>query len=150
MSYDLIVMDSPPESQTTSDWPADFAPGPVGTRTDLVARIREYFPDSTFDDPSWGALVGGDGNWTVEFGMGDDELVESIGLHLRGEVDAALEPLAALLRHLGLRAIDPETDSYFDPDTTRAAAQAFVQYRDTAVTSPAPATPERKRWWRRG
>jgi hypothetical protein len=45
-------------------------PGPLGTRAELISRIRELLPETDFSDPSWGILD--EPGFSIEFNMGEE------------------------------------------------------------------------------
>ena len=132
MSWDLFVMDLPPDAVTMDDIPKDFVGAPLGSRSDLVRRIVEVVPEADFSDPSWGLIDGPD--FSIEVNMGRDEQVESFAFHVRGG-DLAIGVIAEILQHLGLRAVDPqsETSSLFTPASARDSLAAWRAYRDSAI-----------------
>ena len=75
-----------------------------------------------FSDPSWGVLEGD--AFSVEISMGRDEIVEGIGLHVRG-ADAAAGVVGNVIAHLGLRAVDCSTGDFFDPATALDSLRAW-------------------------
>jgi hypothetical protein len=132
MSWDLFVMDLPLDATTIDDIPKDFVGAPLGSRSDLVARITDVVPEADFSDPSWGLIDGPD--FSIEINMGRDEQVESFAFHVRGG-DLAIGVVAEILDNLGLRAVDPqsETGALFTPASARESLGAWRAYRDAAL-----------------
>jgi hypothetical protein len=135
MSWDIFVEDIPPSVKSLDELPDDFKPRPLGTRADIIARIREVVPSADFTDPSWGKIVGPD--FSIEVSLGDLEQVSDFAFHVRGGDPAAIV-VADILRHLGYRAFDPSSPSgIFDLDG--GSANSFRQwrnYRDSIVGKP--------------
>jgi hypothetical protein len=123
VSWDISILDLPAEAHSVSDIPYDLAPSPLGQRAALTAKILEVAPQADFSDPTWGELTTPD--FTIEFNMGREALVDCLMLHVRGG-DSAVQFVAALLQHLGLRAIDCSRGDFFEPS---AAAQSFTAWR---------------------
>jgi len=62
----------PLDVKSVSDIPHDFRPNPLGSRAEVITRIREIFPQADFSDPSWGLFdVAG---FSIEFNMGRKEI----------------------------------------------------------------------------
>jgi len=108
MSWDLFVQDIPSDVQSVDDLPEDYAPKPLGRRSDLITRIREVVPNADFTRPEWGVIDGP--GYSIEVNMGEEEVVESFAFHVRG-ADAAADAVASILNHLGLRAMDPASST---------------------------------------
>jgi hypothetical protein len=85
MSWDIFVQDLPPEAQKLTDIPADFRPQPLGSRAEVVAKIKAIVPQANFADPSWGIIDGGD--FSIEVNMGEEDPVTGFAFHVRGGDD---------------------------------------------------------------
>ena len=112
MSWDIFIQQFPANARTVAEIPDTFTAAPIGSRSDLIAKIRAALPDADFTDPAWGVLNGDD--YSIEFGLGDDDPLYGITLHVRGS-DAVLPKVTRVLEVLGLRAIDSWTGEFFDP-----------------------------------
>jgi hypothetical protein len=110
VSFDVFVQDLPPDARTVADIPGDFAPRPIGRRSDIVAGILRVAPYADFADPTWGQIVWP--GFSIEVNMGPDEVLDSFAFHVRGGQEALLI-VADILRELRLRAIVPGTESGF-------------------------------------
>ena len=108
MSWDIFVQDLPKGVRRVQEIPEDFVPQPLGTRGELVRRIHEIAPEVDFDDRGWGQLDG-DG-YAIEISLGENEVVESVALHVRGD-KRAVYMVQHVLHELQLRALDPSSDS---------------------------------------
>lgn len=53
MSWDLFVMNLPPEIKSSKDIPRDFNPSPIGPRSEIIAKISALYPECDFSDPTW-------------------------------------------------------------------------------------------------
>jgi len=131
MSWDIFVQDLPPNVRTIRDIPDHFTPAPLGARSALIQGIRAIAPSADFTDPAWGRFD--TPTFSVEFNLGDDELVRSFTLHVRGDDAAAF--VADLLAQLGYRALDPQSDSgLFEPGrVVEASMRRWREYRDRVV-----------------
>jgi hypothetical protein len=125
MSWDIFVQDLPKNASTIEEIPDDFAPRPIGKRSQIIDKIREVVPAADFSEPSWGRIRGD--NWSIEVNMGKDEECSGFCFHVRGS-EAAAGVVAAILEELKLRALDPAHESGFftvGPD----AVEAFRKWR---------------------
>lgn len=129
MSYDVFVQDLPPEARSADEIPDDFVPGPIGTRTQVLAAIQEVAPAADASRPDWILIDGPD--FALEVALGEEEELTEFAFHARGGADA-LAVIAAILTRLGLRALDPQAEGgLFAPGPDAAAAFArWRAYRD--------------------
>ena len=132
MSWDIFVQDIPPNIRTVADIPDTFQPHPLCERAELIRRIKEFAPAVDFADPSWGALEAP--TFSVEFNLGDQEVVQSFALHVRG-ADAAAGFVAELLTHLGFRAFDPQSESglFEAGKVAEASLRRWREYRNRVI-----------------
>lgn len=131
MSWDIYVQDLPQDIQRIDDIPEDFEPKNIGKRSDIIARIKEAAPNADFKDTSWGEIEGP--GFSIEIGMGDDEDLECFAFHVRGGEEAA-GVVADILGHLGLRALDTESETgLFDSDKAAESMAKWRQYRDQII-----------------
>jgi hypothetical protein len=125
MSWDIFVQDIPASAQSPADIPDDFKPRPLGKRAHIIARIQEVVPTADFKDPTWGKIDGPD--FSIEVNMGDEEKVQSFAFHVRGG-DLAAFVVADILKHLGFRAFDPNSETGIF-DCGRDAAKGLRRWR---------------------
>ncbi|HEV8657190.1 MAG TPA: hypothetical protein VGS96_01065 [Thermoanaerobaculia bacterium] len=123
MSWDIFIQQFPDGARRVTDIPDTFTAGPIGRRDEVISKIREAVPQTDFSDPAWGVLRG-DG-YTIEFGLGDEDVLYGITLHVRGS-DEVLPHITRVLNTLGLRAIDSWTGEFFDPVV---AAHSLARWR---------------------
>lgn len=131
MSWDLIVMRVPPGLKRIEDLPSDFQPETIGTREEVISRIKEAVPTANFSDPNWGVID--DAGCSIEVSLGSQDSISSFSLHVH-EGDASIHAIARILGHLRLQAIDCQTSALFDAGP--AAMESFRQwksYRDRVI-----------------
>ena len=92
MSWDLFVRELPPGVRSVAEIPDDFRPAPLGTRAELIERIRVHVPAGSFADPAWGVLEAPE--FSIEFNMGEEGQLSAFALHVRGG-DVAASPKAS-------------------------------------------------------
>jgi hypothetical protein len=56
MSWDIFVMNIPPEYTRLKDVPKNIVLEPLGSRSELIGKISKIYPECNFSDPSWGIL----------------------------------------------------------------------------------------------
>lgn len=138
MSWDLFVMELPDGVQSVQDIPRDYQPAVIGTRSELVQKIREIISTADFNDPSWGHIDGE--TYSIEVNIGKADMVRSFALHVRGG-DQAVEAIAKLLDHLGLKAIVGGDGSIFTPENAVESFRRWRAYRDQVVGSASKRSP---------
>ncbi len=132
MSWDILVLDLPADAETVEAIPADFAPRPLGPRSDIIAAIRSVAPCADFTDPAWGHIDAP--TFSIEVNLGHDEVVSSFALHVRGG-DEAIACVAAILDTLGVRAIDTSSGDFFNREAAVESVKRWRRYRDQVIDS---------------
>ncbi len=130
MSWDIFVADYPRSARTVKDIPDDYVPSPIGTRTNIIARIKEVVPSADFSDPSWGRIRSD--TFSIEVNLGDDEELMSFAFHVRGG-EEAVPVIADILDRLNLRALESGSGGFFERHTAAAGFQQWRGYRDRVV-----------------
>jgi hypothetical protein len=132
MSWDIFVQDIPPDATSISDIPDDFEPRPIGPRSRILDAIKAVAPLADLSNPEW-IVIDGEG-FSIEGDLGQEEEVESFAFHVRGG-DLAAYVIADILSRLGLRAIDPQSDSGLFTSGADAAEgmRRWRAYRDRVV-----------------
>ena len=130
MSWDISIQDIPKDVASVAEIPDTFEPAPLGSRSDLIERIRVVAPSADFTDPSWGELVTPE--FTIEFNMGRDEVCDGIMLHVRGG-GAASDFVASVLHALDLRAFDCSAGDLFDGRDASVSFARWQEYRDRVL-----------------
>lgn len=114
-------------AKTLDDTPDDFQPQPIGRRSTIIEQIQAVEPSANFTDQSWGTIE--NDQFSIEFNMGEDEVLGSFALHVRGN-ELAIPCIGNILKHLGLRAADGSNGEFFDNDTATEKMQAWMEFRD--------------------
>jgi hypothetical protein len=132
MSWVIFVQDLPRDARTVDDIPDDFTPLPVGQRSDVIKAIQEIVTDADFTDRSCGKIEG-DG-YSIEVNLGDEELLDSFAFHVHGGARAP-QVIAAILKRLGVRALDPGSESgFFEAGAlSQESLEKWQSYRDKVV-----------------
>jgi hypothetical protein len=122
MSWNVYAQDFGPY-KTFEEIPEDFRPGPIGKRSEIIEKIMAIVPFAEFSDPEW--LVIDADEFSIEINMSDEEVLDAITFHIRGDEEAG-QCVAAILKSLGLRAHDSGTDDFFNMD---APDEGFSKWR---------------------
>ena len=111
MNWDLFVSNCPADAKIANDLPHDFVAKPMGSRHEIIAKIREIVPMAVFPDKSWGKIEGP--NINIEIRLGEEEIVTDFAFRVHGS-EASGGCVADILRHLKLRAVDSGSGEFFD------------------------------------
>ena len=138
MSWDILIINSDkPVDFENGDWP-DFH-----SRQSVMGKIQQTFPESNWDDPSWGLLK--NDKAVLEFNIGESEEPDNhFMLHVRGGQDPTGE-IARLCHQHGWLAFDISAGHYIDntkPDTE--SFKNWESYRDHVVSEKT----NKKPWWK--
>lgn len=129
MSWDIVVQDLPEQAQTIAEIPDDFAPQPIGKRSDIIEKILEVVPFADFSDPSWGTIDGP--NFSIEVNINARELVYSFAFHIRAGGNIGAVIVTDILENLNLRALDPQSQSgFFERENAVKSLGQWREYRD--------------------
>ena len=137
MSWDILIQDFP-DVRSVDDIPDDFAPEPLGPRSEIIARVTTALPAADFTDPAWGLVEGA--GWSIELNLGSDDLCQSVMLHVRGGGDA-VPAVATVIDSLGARGIDMQTSEFFDVAAAQASFAEWQAYRDQVLDENPPSDP---------
>jgi hypothetical protein len=132
MSWDIFVQDLPEGIRCVAEIPDDFAPRDVIVkRSDVVRVLSEVAPQADFADPEW-IRISGPG-YSIELSLANREELDGFAFFVRGS-DEAAKVVAGVLRPLGLRAIDPSSETgLFDFDHAKQPLARWRRYRDQIV-----------------
>lgn len=144
MSWDIFIQQLPAAISSVRDIPDDFEPDPLGTRAEVIARIRSHRREFAPDADGFALVETEHGSIEIDIGAADH--VQSVMLSARGGSDV-VPVVSAIVGAFGGRALDPSSETGLFDET--AAARSFATwkgYRDTALAEPAP---KPRPWWRR-
>ncbi|MFB6365856.1 hypothetical protein ACFCP7_17620 [Paenibacillus elgii] len=122
MSWDVLIMkekydfDSPEENQP------DIAP--LGKRDEIIEKLTQCIPNLDYRDEAWGIL--NDEGFSIEFNTGDEEIVDSIMLYIRGG-GTVMDTLQLVCETLDAYALDTSNNTYIDfkqPDQAQETRQS--------------------------
>jgi len=129
MSWDLFVQDWG-NANTLDEIPDDFVPQSIGSRADIIDRIKEIEPIIDFSDPSLGFLE--NEYFSIEFSMGDNEELDSFVIHARGS-ELAAGCIANILSGLKLKAADGSTLNFFNTEQAINELKKWIDYKNNTL-----------------
>ena len=138
MSWDILVMNSDkPVDFDNGDWPH------FKSRQAVIESIKQTFPESKWEDPSWGVLR--NGKAIIEFNLGSkEEMDNTFMLHVRGGNDPTGEIVRLCKRH-GWVAYDTSGEQFIDnKERADESFKEWGKYRDQVVSR----TTGKKPWWK--
>ncbi|MEW2417485.1 hypothetical protein AB0953_27705 [Streptomyces sp. NPDC046866] len=127
MSWDVLLLRLPDGVTSLREVPADYTPGPLGRRHEILAAVPQALPEVDLSDSEWGELHGL--TWSIELNIGSEDPVDSLMLHIRGSGDDVLTPVLRLAQALQCKALDCAGGDLITPGQT-AGWHAFQQFRD--------------------
>jgi len=133
MSWDVMIIRVPESIQTLEDLNEHPDPNPLlplCTRDEFQAKASSGFPGTDWSDPSWGIWAGEEGS--VEFNVGDDEIVDNAMLHVRA-ADAVVARIIALIGQEGWKAIDTTAGEFLAAPDDTAGIAGWRAYRDAVI-----------------
>jgi hypothetical protein len=131
MSWDVFAQDLPAGARTVDDIPADFVPGSIGTRSEIIRQIKDVVPFADFSNPAWGNIEGE--GFSIAVSTSDDEEVECVAFFVRGN-DRAAGIISEILTRLNLRARDSGTGDFFNHVQASEGLKHWRQYRDAMIS----------------
>lgn len=114
MNWEIFIQDLPAVAKA-NDIPADFRPRPIGEREVIARHIKQALPMAQRQDTNWFFAKAPGIDLSIELHMEDQANVRYIVVRSHGGEQDAVS-VAALLRTLGLRAMDTATGELFDGD----------------------------------
>jgi hypothetical protein len=126
MSWDIFVQDLPAGISSVADIPDSFKPGPIGQRSEIMAKLSALYPESNFTDPSWGTLeLPG---CSIEFNLGSGDKLQSFAMHVRGDERAPVV-IGDIIAGLGVRALDPSSASGLFESDPILRSESFTRWK---------------------
>ncbi|MBO0320663.1 hypothetical protein J0X14_00020 [Muricauda sp. CAU 1633] len=129
MSWDLFVQDWG-DFDSLDEIADDFEPKSIGMRSEIIDKIKTVEPTVDFSNPSWGILE--NGQFSIEFNMGESEDFNSFVMHIRGN-ELAMPCIGNILSSLKLKASDGSSPFFFDVEKSKGDLQKWIDYRDSIL-----------------
>jgi hypothetical protein len=112
MSWDVFICDFPKDAKTIKEIPQGWQPPAIGTRSEIINKLKEVAPTAKFTDSKWGSIEG-DG-YSIEILLEESDIQKHIALFVHGG-ENAVGAVASIIEHLGLRAVDSGSGDFFEP-----------------------------------
>jgi hypothetical protein len=110
VSWDIFVREIPSDVKSLSDLPPDFVPAELPfSRAQIVSVIKEVVPFADVSNPAWVLIKSGE-RCVLDVNLGNSERLTGFAFHVH-EGDLAHAVVSKILGRLGLRALDPCSDS---------------------------------------
>lgn len=104
---------------------------PLGERNVIVGELTALLPELDYSDKSWG--IYDNESLSIEFNTGDDEILASIMLHIRGGGDPHVI-LKAICEKMEWYALDSSTGEFMDfENVSKESWEEFQRYRDKII-----------------
>lgn len=103
MSYLIVLFALPASIMSIDELPMNYDPPALGSRETILALLTELFQDADVPDPTWVMLTREE--FAVEFVVGHDDPVDSLGVRIHG-ADSAMAVVQLLCERTGWRAYD--------------------------------------------
>ncbi|MBP1996713.1 hypothetical protein [Paenibacillus eucommiae] len=131
MSWDVLIMKEKYDFDAPGENQPDIAP--LGKRDGIIAKLTQCIPNLDYRDEAWG-ILNGEG-YSIEFNTGDEEIVDSIMLHIRGG-GTVLDTIQLVCETLDAYAFDTSDCVYIDfkqSDQAQESWERFQKYRDKVL-----------------
>lgn len=132
MSRDVLLLRLPDDVTSMHELPDDYSPEPLGRQGEVLAAATRAVPEVDLSDPTWGDLSGS--AWSIEFGIGSEDPVDSIMLHIRGSGDDVLGPVLRLAEALRCKVLDLAEGDLISLGQP-SGRHAFQQFGDRVIGS---------------
>lgn len=131
MSWDVSLYRFTRQYRTIEEIPGDEQPLPLGSLAEVQAAVSVVFPGTDWSDPVWGVYDSEFGS--IEFNVGKDDPVQSLGLHVRAS-DAIVGGILHLCERVGCQAIDLTDGTFLDQSEHPVAGlEKWREYRNQVV-----------------
>ena len=125
------MQDLPQGISSVEEIPDDFEPSSIGLRSRVGSTIRRLYPETIAESDAWLTLA--ISGCSLEVNLGDGEQLSGFSFHVRGGESAPVV-IAHILRTLGLRALDPSSDTgLFDEEAASKSLAKWEAHRDAVL-----------------
>lgn len=131
MSWDVILMNVPPEITSANELGPDYGLLELGSRAEVVSILTQSCPQADFSDPTWGNLQ--TANFSIEFSIGKDDPVNTIMLYVRGS-DRVIRIIEQICEDTGWRAFDSVMGDFINFSKQHTVGfDKWRKYRDQLI-----------------
>ncbi len=134
MSWDVFFIKFERNYSTIEDIEDDAQPLPMGSRAEIQAKITELFPETDWNDPSWGVWDAGDG--VIEFSISKEKAVDSFALFVRAASASVVGKIVELALKNGWQAMDTGSGGFLEKQENPVEGYAHWEaYKNQVVNS---------------
>ena len=131
MSWDISLYKFTRRYSKIQEIPSDERPYPLGSLSEVQTAVSDVFPETNWNDPTWGIYDSEFGS--IEFNVGKEDLVRSLALHVRAS-NAIVGGILQLCERLDCQAIDISDSCFLDQSEHPAAGlEKWREYRDHVI-----------------
>jgi hypothetical protein len=109
MSWDVLIVNRGGRSGSGVD---DEPTGPLGSPDEVRSRVSSALPGVDWSEPAWGVYETDE--YTIEFDVGDDDVVNTVMIRITGGGDIAPD-LVRLAQTTAWSLLDTTSGEYLDP-----------------------------------
>ncbi|ANH67022.1 hypothetical protein [Mitsuaria sp. 7] len=132
MAWDVSLFKFSQRYRTLEEIPHDERLSDLGSLKEVQGAVTAVFPETDWTDPHWGIFDSVLGS--IEFNVGTDDPVQSLGLHVRAG-DAVVDGILLLCEQMDCQAIDVGDGSFLEQsDDPARGLQKWRAYRDQILT----------------
>lgn len=126
MSWDVILLK---EKFDLND--SDYQLTPLGNNAEIGAMLTKLLPHFKYHSDGWSVL--NDDEFSIEFNMSDEEIIDSIMLHIRGGGDP-MAVIKTICDATNWAALDTSTSEFMDTENlSQESWIEFQKYRDKVI-----------------
>jgi hypothetical protein len=138
VSWDVFIMQFPPEAGAIDEIPDDWDPPSVGTGRDVRGVLSKVLPGIEFSPDGWGDYEGPGFSISTPVSEADDSPVTGVSLFIHGDSEAAAPAALAVADALKARAFETGSGDFLTADSARSALDAWRAYRDRVLGERGP------------
>lgn len=131
MSWDVSLVKFTHRYKAIAEIPNEEQPLSLGSLSEVHAAVSEVFPGANWSDPVWGIYDCEFGS--IEFNVGKDDPVQSLGLHVRAN-EGIVGGILDLCERMDCQVVDLSCGSFLDRSEQPAAGLIkWREYRDQVI-----------------
>jgi hypothetical protein len=138
VSWDVFIMQFPPEAGAIDEIPDDWDPPSLGTGRDVRGVLAKVLPGIEYSSNGWGDYEGPDFSISTPVNEADDSPVTGVSLFIHGDSEAAAPAALADADALKARAFETGSGDFLTADSARPALDAWRAYRDRVLGERGP------------
>jgi len=131
MAWDVSLFKFSRRHGSVSEIASDEKLVNLGSLSEVQTTVTAVFPGTDWSDPHWGIFSSQVGS--IEFNVGMQDPVQSVGLHVRAD-DEIVDGILLLCEHFECQAIDLSDSRFLEQsDDPARNLQKWREYRDQIV-----------------